>query len=89
MGNACMKCITRITVKDASTMTEGVPLLSFDENGSRSELRSRVRTKKIKTLFDVKKIAELSKYRYLPFLSSGSNSSTLFDNTGFRSFTGF
>jgi len=38
-----MKCITRITVKDASTMTEGVPLLSFDEHSnSRSELRSRV-----------------------------------------------
>ena len=27
-------------------MTEGVPLLSFDENGSRSELRSRVNRKK-------------------------------------------
>lgn len=42
MGNACLKCITRITVKDASTMTEGVPLLSVDEQyPSRSELRSR------------------------------------------------
>ena len=43
MGQACFKCIMRITVKDASTMTEGVPLLSVDEqDGERSGLRSRV-----------------------------------------------
>ena len=42
MGNYCLRCITRITVKDASTMTEGVPLLSLEERASRNELRSRV-----------------------------------------------
>ena len=45
MGQACFKCIMRITVKDASTMTEGVPLLSVDEQDEgRSGLRSRVCT---------------------------------------------
>ena len=45
MGQACFKCIMRITVKDASTMTEGMPLLSIDEqDGERAGLRSRVNT---------------------------------------------
>ena len=43
MGQACVKCIMRITVKDATTMTEGVLLLPVDEqDGERFGLRSRV-----------------------------------------------